>query len=247
MSCSEQLRTQGLVDGELDGAEAEEAARHLEACAECQDFAGSTRTLSGAIRRHATRHDAAPELRARISRMLDAEPVPLARPRRSFWLGMGSGVGASALAAGLALFLLAPPPDPALVDAVADAHMAALMRGQTIAVVSSSHHTVKPWFAGRVPLSPPVADFARQGFALAGGRVDAVAGAPAAVVVYRHGLHEIDLFVWAAGNARLPPGGMRRGYRALLWQDRDLDFAAVSDMEKAELEKFVALVKAEPE
>ena len=44
------------------------------------------------------------------------------------------------------------------------------MSGQTVEVASESHHTVKPWFAGRVPVSPPVADFTEQGFALLGGR-----------------------------------------------------------------------------
>jgi anti-sigma factor RsiW len=112
-------------------------------------------------------------------------------------------------------------------------------------VVSSNHHTVKPWFAGRIEVSPPVADFAKDGFVLAGGRVDRVAGSRAAVVVYRHGKHEIDLFVWPDRGARLPGESLRHGYRSFFWKNGDLDFAAVSDTERAELVKFTNLVRAE--
>jgi anti-sigma factor RsiW len=128
-----------------------------------------------------------------------------------------------------------------------DAHTRALMSGHVIEVASSNHHTVKPWFAGRVPVSPPVADFAADGFALAGGRIDKVAGSAAAVVVYRHGAHEIDLFVWPDRGSRLPASGVRHGYHAVFWKNGDLDFAAVSDMQSNELSRFVELVKGERE
>jgi anti-sigma factor RsiW len=121
------------------------------------------------------------------------------------------------------------------------------MRGQAIQVASTSHHTVKPWFAGRVLISPPVADFAREGFVLAGGRVDEIAGARAAVVVYRHGHHTIDLFVWADRGAPLPKESIIRGYRALFWKRGDLDFAEVSDMGGAETQQFAQLAKQVPE
>ena len=75
-------------------------------------------------------------------------------------------------------------------------------------MVSTDHHTVKPWFSGRIALSPPVADFAGQGFALTGGRIQTVDGIAMAVVVYRHDAHQVDLFVWPAkGRWR---GGLQR-------------------------------------
>ncbi len=121
------------------------------------------------------------------------------------------------------------------------------MQGRTIEVVSSDHHTVKPWFAGRAPLSPPVADFAAEGFPLAGGRLDRIGAARAAVVVYRHGRHEIDLYAWPDRGQELPDEAIRRGYRLIFWKRGDLDFAAVSDAAEPELRQFVALVRSEPE
>jgi len=164
-----------------------------------------------------------------------------------FWLGAGSGAGLMAMAAGFIFFLALPPSTASLADAVITAHTAAMMKGQEIAVVSSNHHTVKPWFSGRIALSPPVADFANQGFALTGGRIQTVDGIAMAVVVYRHDAHHVDLFVWPAKKTLAAGLKTRQGYLAQMWQAGDLDFAAVSDMDSGELKKFAALVQAERE
>jgi anti-sigma factor RsiW len=252
MSCPELLRIQAYLDGELAGQAAAEAERHMETCAECQAFSADAALVSDAMRRNLIRHRAPADLRARIASALEAERpsakvLPLRPGGRSFWAGAAGGVGVSALAAGFAILAILPPSTGTLAQSVADAHALALMSGRVIEVASSSHHTVKPWFAGRVPLSPPVADFVQQGFALAGGRADQIAGNRAAVVVYRHGRHEIDLFVWADTATRLPNDTVRHGYRTLFWKRGDLDFAAVSDMEETEMRKFAQLVRSEPE
>jgi anti-sigma factor RsiW len=244
MTCAETHRTQAFIDGELDGPASAAAERHIEGCADCQALCADAADLSDAIRAHAVRHRAPELLRARIVRQLDREA---GRPRRSFWLGAASGGGLTGLAAALAAFMLLPPSFGALTDAVTLAHTDALTGGREIAVVSSDHHTVKPWFAGRIDISPPVTDFAAQGFTLTGGRLDEVAGEKSAVVVYRHGLHEIDLFVWADRGQVLPQAGLRHGYRTVFWKARDLDFAAVSDVQGAELARFVSLVRSQPE
>lgn len=251
MNCPELLRTQAYLDGELEGQAAAEAERHIETCTDCEAFSADAAQLSDAMRRKLVRHRAPAHLRTQIAAALDTErptaKILSFRSGRGFWTGAASGAALSALAAGFAILAILPPSADTLAQSVADAHTQALMNGRMIEVASSSHHTVKPWFAGRVPLSPPVADFAQQGFTLAGGRTDEIAGKNTAVVVYRHGRHEIDLFVWADARAPLPQETVTRGYRSLFWKRGDLDFAAVSDMEDAELHKFVQLVQSEPE
>jgi anti-sigma factor RsiW len=249
MTCGEALRTQAYLDGELDGTAAHEAERHIESCADCRKLSTEVAQLSDALRRDATLHRAPAGLRARIGVRIDAEDSRRAAPfgRRSFWLGAVSGAGLSALAAGLAMTLLLPPSAATLAQAIADDHTRALAGGRMIEIASSNHHVVKPWFAGRVDVSPPAADFGAQGFALAGGRVDDVAGSRAAVVVYRHGRHLIDLFVWPDRGSVLPGNATRHGYHVLFWKSGDLDFAAVSDTQRSELEKFVGLVRSQPE
>ncbi len=247
MSCAEILRTQAFIDGELVGADAAAAERHIEGCPDCQAFCAEAAALSDDIRRLAPRHAAPAYLRRRVEALLDAQSPPGSARRSGFWRGAACGAGVTALAASLAILAMLPPSAGALVEQVMDAHTRAMISGRDIEVVSSDHHTVKPWFAGRIALSPPVADFAGQGFKLVGGRLDRVAGSPAAVVVYSHGLHRIDLFVWADRGSRLPSGQVHLGYHAMFWRRGDLDFAAVSDTAAPELASFVSLVRAEPE
>jgi anti-sigma factor RsiW len=249
MSCANLLRTQAFLDGELDGTAATEAEAHIAGCAECQSFSADAAALSDGIRRNVVRYRAPTPLRGRIREMLTAEALR-ARPRtnwRIFWFGATSGVGLAALAASFAIFAILPPSAETLAQSIADAHTRALMSGHEIQVASTSHHTVKPWFAGKVPLSPPVPDLSDSGFVLVGGRTDKIAGTPAAVVVYRHGGHTIDLFAWADRGGTLPKEGVSHGYRSLFWKRGDLDFAAVSDMDAGELHKFSALVRNQPE
>ena len=72
-------------------------------------------------------------------------------------MGAGSGAAISALAAAFALLAVLPPSIATLTQSVADAHAAALTGGKTIMVVSSNHHTVKPWLAAHAgrKIKPP--------------------------------------------------------------------------------------------
>jgi anti-sigma factor RsiW len=249
MSCPELLRTQAYLDGELEGVAASEAERHIETCADCQQASADAARLSDAIRSAVAPHRATEALRARIGAMLDAESAPRVVPfkRRNFWYGVLSGAGTMAAAASVAFMLILPPSAETLAQSITDDHTAALTSGHLIQIASSSHHVVKPWFAGRVDVSPPTPDFPDQNFTLTGGRVDQVSGSRAAVVVYRHGHHAIDLFVWPDKGSVLPGNATRHGYHSIFWKTGDLNFAAVSDTERRELEKFVALVRSAPE
>jgi len=244
MSCDQELNTQSYLDGELQSVAAAQAERHLQICATCQALAAATADLSDALRQ-ASRYRAPDGLRARILSRLRHEPIRL--PARNFWLGALSGGAISALAAVLAIMAILPPSVATLTQSLADAHGRALLSGQTIMVASSNHHTVKPWLAAHAAISPPVADFAPQGFALTGGRVDEVAGSRAAVMVYRHGNHQLDLFAWPDRGAKLPQSGMSHGFRTGFWKSGDLDFAAVSDVDEAAFQKFIALAQAQRE
>ena len=181
MSCPELLRTQAYLDGELEGVAATEAERHIETCVECQQASADAAQLSDAIRSEITHHRAPEALRARIGAMLGAESAPHVAPfkRRNFWYGALSGAGAMAAAASVVLALMMPPSAETLAQSITDDHTAALTNGHLIQIASSSHHVVKPWFAGRVEVSPPTPDFPDQNFTLTGGRVDQVAGSRA--------------------------------------------------------------------
>ncbi len=140
------------------------------------------------------------------------------------------------------LVVTAPVHDP-LVDQLVAAHLQSLLPDHLIAVLSTDRHTVKPWFAGRADLSPVVADFAAQGYRLVGGRIDALDRQRAAVVVYQHGPHVINVFSWVTDRRVLPRDATQNGYHLAFWSAGNLEYCAVSDTGWAELFALERLVR----
>jgi len=249
MACPETLRVQAYFDGELDASAAADIERHVQACCECAELLRSLEAVRGAMHQHARYYRASPQLRSRVTRALDHEVgnlwslQSLIQRGRQFWLGAASGFAATALAASLAFLLLLPPASGQLVNDVMGAHLRSLMENHLIDVVSSDQHTVKPWFAGHADVSPPTADFPKEDYRLVGGRVDYVDGHRAAVLVYRHGAHTINVFSWARSGVPLPNIVTRNGYHEVFWQSGDLVFSAVSDTALDELLGLVRLLK----
>lgn len=251
MQCAEVLRVQAYFDGEVDAVEALEVERHAEHCPECRALLEHLANTRARVRGELEFAAAPPQLRAKISRLLDEEArrgnpqraprVPL-RPR-PFWLGALGGVGA-AFAAALTLFFLSPSfTNPVLEDLVS-AHVRSLMPEHLTDVVSTDRHTVKPWFAGHADVSPVVADFADRGYRLVGGRADYFDQQRVAVVVYQHGAHVINVFTWVAGRRPLPGFATRSGYHIACWKIGNLQYCAVSDTGWDELQGLVRLLRA---
>ena len=248
MSCNEGLRLQAYFDGELDASAVLEIERHLQGCADCAELLTDLEATRQLIRRDAPYHRAPAGMRESIMASLDKEegvrrpsPSRVSFSRR-FLSGAASGAGATALAAALVFFLYVPQPD-LLAGDLMNAHLRSLMSDHLIDVVSSDRHTVKPWFAGHTDVSPPAADFDKEGYKLIGGRADYVDGHRAAVVVYRHGLHIVNVFAWAASTEKLPGEVTQKGYHIVCWNSADLDYCAVSDTGMDELLDLVRLIK----
>jgi anti-sigma factor RsiW len=253
MQCAESLRVQAYFDGELDALSAADIERHSGTCAECRALLDDIKQTRAALRHDLSYESTPPALRARIMRALDQESeVKIPRLRREritsrrlrpFWQGAFSGIGGTAIAASIAFFLLAPPPTNPLLDDLVSAHVRSLMPDHLIDVVSTDKHTVKPWFAGHTDVSPVVADFDQQGYRLIGGRADYFDHQRAAVVVYQHGSHVINVFSWAATTGSVPKNATRNGYHLAFWKTGDLVYCAVSDTAWDELLGLVRLLQ----
>jgi anti-sigma factor RsiW len=249
MACNEALLLQAYFDGERDASASAEIERHVESCRECAALLRSLEAIRGGMRQQTLYHRASPGLRSRVTRGLDRESGnqwavgALMKVGKQFWSGAASGAMATALAASLAFLVLMPPASSQLVNDVMGAHLRSLMENHLIDVVSSDQHTVKPWFAGHADVSPPTADFPKEDYRLVGGRVDYVDGHRAAVLVYRHGAHTINVFSWARSGDALPNIVTRNGYHEVFWRSGDLVFCAVSDTALDELLGLVRLIK----
>ena len=205
--------------------------------------------LSALIRRHATRHAAPDSLRAGLRTQIALAEASRGEPRvpRGRWLTLGWRTASLSFAFGVACTLLVVPLAQRLdlneamdADLVAD-HVRALQVGPLTEVVSTDRHTVKPWFQGRLDYAPPVFDLAAEGFPLMGGRIEHVRGNVVATLAYARERHVIDVFVWPSTAQQAPARSLRKGFNVLHWADGSMQYWAVSDLERAEMERFARL------
>ncbi len=186
---------------------------------------------------------ASPTRRRRLS--------PSIRSSSRFWQGTGLGAAATALlaiAVGVGWMTMLPSRDDLLADAVVVNHIRSLQGNHAVDVASSDQHTVKPWFNGKLDYAAPVRDLTAEGFPLIGGRLDYFDGRPVAVLVYRHNLHTINVFVLPAGNdsrAAGPRALNRRGFAIERWLKDGMAYWAVSDADAATLAQLATLLGAE--
>jgi anti-sigma factor RsiW len=254
MPCAEgESRLHAYFDGELDALAAAAFEGHLQSCAECRAALESLKAMRSALRAELPYERAPAALAARITAALDREGAAPARAERrarftqSFGRGVLTGAGGGLLAAALAFFLISPhvlsPRGATLLDDLVNAHVRSLLPSHLVDVESTDRHTVKPWFAGHVDVSPAVYDFAAQGYRLVGGRADYFEHQRAAALVYQHGAHLINVFSWT-GEGALPADSTRNGYHLAFWEEGNLRYCAVSDTGWPELLKLVSLIRA---
>lgn len=214
------------------------------------------REVSALIRDHATRHRAPESLRAGIRTQIALEearraspPAPVKSVRRP-WFVVGWGTASAGFALGMLCMALLLPlaqhivvTGPLEADLVAG-HVRALRVGPIAEVLSGDRHTVKPWFQGKLDYAPPVFDFADSGFALTGGRIERLRGERVAVLAYNHNGHMIDVYVWPSSEHREPQRSMQRGFNVVNWADGSMQYWAVADTDRHEIETFARLCRA---
>jgi anti-sigma factor RsiW len=130
--------------------------------------------------------------------------------------------------------------DQRMFSEVISAHLRSLQAEHLTDVETSDQHTVKPWFNGKLDVSPPVVDLTAQGFTLLGGRLDYIDGAGVAAIVYRRRRHIINLFVAASTGSEDRRAKIEtvQGFNIRRWTEQGLNFWAVSDINADELQEF---------
>ena len=231
------------LDGELEPAESTSVRDHLRACPTCRQRFTDRESL-GRLVRQAPYYAATAELKARLANSRAGAPW---MRRRLAWaaavLLVASVTGSLFLGRWSAR---TPNPLDVVAESVVDSHVRSLMGDHLFDVRSADQHTVKPWFLGKIDFSPPVADLTTLGFPLTGGRLDYVAGRPAAALVYTRGQHTINLFVWPEESTTVPPSDARsiRGFHLRHWARAGMSFWAVSDLNDTELDQFVGALQS---
>jgi anti-sigma factor RsiW len=238
MNCEDtQALLTGYVDGELDLVRSLEIEKHIETCQSCARTVQNQQTLGAALRAGSLYHRPPQHLEERVRAAMRSQT----HTKRINWPILA--VAASLLLAGVFVdrmvrFASRPAPQTLMAQEVLDSHLRSLMPGHLADVQSSDRHTVKPWFAGKLDFSPPVADFAAEGFPLTGGRLDSVNGRTVAVLVYQRHQHLINAYVWPSPNSANSSvtATTLQGYNILHWTHAGLEWWLASDLNTQELE-----------
>lgn len=265
MSC---IRTQQMMDawldGELDPSTSKEISRHVGQCADCVALKNKREQLRATLQAAAPRYSAQASLRSAILNQLQtAQQPPVARLRTrmrglSWWQAIAMAAAASIVTALItwgAFGKLSASSDEQVALAAQDRrpvreqlvarHVASLIAPNLIDVPSSDSHVIKPWFQGKIDFAPVVRDLSAQGFTLLGARMERVAGQRAVAIVYKIREHPINLFVWpdTSGRDSAVELATTRGFSLGNWAAGGLNFAAVSDVDGHDLERFVAALQ----
>jgi anti-sigma factor RsiW len=249
MICAEVRTWLGpYLDGELDLARHVEVEEHLRTCEVCARAHAAQTVLRSAIRSELPYFRASADLERRVRGAVrrSESGASLSRRLAPGWMAAAAAAAVAVVAAIGAPLLSRHSPAEETASDVVSGHVRSLMPGHLTDVLSNDQHTVKPWFAGKLDFSPPVADLSAAGFPLVGGRLDYAAGRPVAALVYRRGAHVINLFVWPSPSAR--DGGEvaegRQGYNLVHWTRGQASFWAISDLNLTELRQFTSLLRS---
>ena len=229
---------------------------HIRGCDGCGHEVGAEQLLTEALEHRLPQHAAPIALKRRLS-----AGWPVETPRAfSWWYRWGrSLVPALAVAAGLLVALpmyyewsAGDRGAPAMVNEAVNDHLRILTSQHPLDIESGGRHQVKPWFQGRVDFAPVVHFLGDAEFPLRGAAVGYYLERKAAVFVFNRRLHGISLFVFRAAELPWPTTGRQsvgstratimtsRGFNVILWQEGELGYALVSDVDLQELSQLAS-------
>jgi anti-sigma factor RsiW len=232
-----------FINAELTPMEHAHVADHLAECEACQRERDVLDTLRTQLRENLVRYTAPDALRSRMHAQIvlydAAASSVLRRPWRRWPMAIAAGLLIAVASSGVTLAVARRYVVPPVANELVASHIRSLMPGHLTDVVSSNQHNVKPWFNGRVDMSPTVPDLSANGFPLVGGRLDYVNGRAVPVIVYSRRSHLINVYEWPESAATHFEPRNVNGYHLVEWYRSGIEYWAVSDLNDEELNAFV--------
>lgn len=244
MSC-EQWRDQ--LDAYADDAAGDFASleEHLRTCPACTSAVLARIQLKRATRAAAAgRYTPSPAFRLKIEKSIAAK-----KPRRRFSVWIPSLAGALAALLVVAISVGVWMRHQAREQSVAqllDMHVATVGSPNPVDVVSTDRHTVKPWFAGKLPFTFNVPELANTPYKLLGGKLVYIHDQPAAQLLFELRKHQLSVFISQEQNRLLPAGESdthANGFTVETWAQDGLRYAIISDTSQSDVNELGNLLK----
>ena len=231
------------LDDELPPDQEGRLQQHISECPRCAAEVSALVIMKHSLRAAGGHFTLTPEFRRKIQQQITQKPRSRWSPRLAWAF--------AALA--VLLILIALLERPRRADAfseVADLHVSALASANPVDVVSTDRHTVKPWFAGRIPFSFNIPELQGTEFTLLGGRMVYLDQYPGAQLIFALKQHRISVLISQAASA--PASALTKdgnvekhdAFNVAAWNEQGLRFMVISDADPAELGKLVGLMKA---
>ena len=240
-----QDKVDAFVDDEMPSAQVRDFESHLRECPACSAETVARQRLKIETRAAGQRFMPSAALQERIR-----EKIGSRKPARWQWWPTAVGVAAALVLAVLAgqAWNRAQMRNELAVQLV-DQHVATLAAVNPVDVVSTDSHTVKPWFAGKVPFSVDLPNLENTPYSLIGGKFVYFQQAPAAQLLFGIRKHKISVFIFrdhgntsSLGEESAPV--RRNGFVTQTWSEDGLRYFAISDVNGEDVRKLCEMLKA---
>jgi anti-sigma factor RsiW len=231
------------LDGELEAHEMTELDGHLRECPGCATEVLRRLQWKKTIQSAGRRYVADPKLRERLQKNLSRE-----KPVRRWWPAYALTMAVLLLLAGIAILREGSRQErnDQIISELADLHVSTLASSTPVDVVSTDRHTVKPWFAGKIPFTFDLPELQGSPFELVGGRVSYLEQSPGAELIFRVRKHLISVFIFQqrAIPGRFPNVGPMnaRSFHLDTWTRNDLRYFVIGDAAREDIQALSNLL-----
>lgn len=241
----EQIET--YLDGELPESAMRDLDAHVRSCPSCAAEVLTHVQMKRAIQSAAKRFTPEPAFRNRVQELVAGKQRKRSTP--AWQLATATAIFILVVLVAGVSFLRQRSRTEHVFAEIADLHVTTLASNNPVDVISSDRHTVKPWFAGRIPFTFNLPELQNSQFSLVGGRVTYLEQAPGAELIYQVRQHRISVFIFPERFAprSLPDTSALKRFESfgvLTWAQGGLRYFVIGDAAAADLQGLANLLKA---